>query len=64
MAAIGFVGAGNMAEALIKGIITAKLYAPEDVFISDISPYSYPVLGKCLTNPPQSFLIDDSYGVI
>lgn len=25
-----------MAEALIKGIITAKLYAPKDVFISDI----------------------------
>ena len=36
MSTIGFVGSGNMAEALIKGIITAKLYTPENVFISDI----------------------------
>jgi pyrroline-5-carboxylate reductase len=33
---IGFVGSGNMAEALIKGIIAAKLYTPDNVFISDI----------------------------
>ena len=36
MATIGFVGAGNMAEALIKGITTAGVYKPENVFISDI----------------------------
>ena len=36
MNTIGFVGSGNMAEALIKGIIAAKLYAPENVFVSDI----------------------------
>jgi pyrroline-5-carboxylate reductase len=33
---IGFIGSGNMAEALIKGIVTAGLYAPENVFVSDI----------------------------
>jgi pyrroline-5-carboxylate reductase len=33
---IGFLGSGNMAEALIKGIITAGLYKPEDIFISDV----------------------------
>jgi len=33
---IGFVGSGNMAEALIKGVIAANVYSPEDVFISDI----------------------------
>jgi pyrroline-5-carboxylate reductase len=33
---IGFVGGGNMAEALIKGIITANIYAPENVLASDI----------------------------
>jgi pyrroline-5-carboxylate reductase len=33
---IGFVGAGNMAEALIKGVIAANVYSPENVFISDI----------------------------
>ena len=36
MDTIGFVGSGNMAEALIKGVIGAGVYAPEDVFISDI----------------------------
>ncbi len=36
METIGFVGSGNMAEALIKGIITAKVYAPENVFVADI----------------------------
>jgi len=33
---IGFVGSGNMAEALIKGIIEEGLYQPENIFISDI----------------------------
>jgi len=33
---IGFVGGGNMAEALIKGITAAGLYKPHDIFVSDI----------------------------
>jgi len=33
---IGFVGGGNMAEALIKGIVAARIYAPENVLVSDI----------------------------
>lgn len=36
MGAIGFAGSGNMAEALIKGIIAANVYTPENVFVSDI----------------------------
>jgi len=38
MAKIGFIGAGNMAEALIKGIIAAGQYASADVMVSDIRP--------------------------
>jgi pyrroline-5-carboxylate reductase len=38
MSKIGFIGAGNMAQAIIKGIIDAKLYKPADIFISDIRP--------------------------
>ena len=38
MGTIGFVGSGNMAEALIKGIITAGVCKPENIFISDIRP--------------------------
>ena len=33
----GFIGAGNMAEAIIRGLIRAKLSAPEDILIADIS---------------------------
>lgn len=33
---IGFIGSGNMAESLVKGIISAGLYAPENVFVSDV----------------------------
>ena len=33
---IGFVGGGNMATALIKGLVAAGLYRPEQVVASDI----------------------------
>ncbi len=36
MDTIGFIGSGNMAEALIKGIIAAKVYNPENILISDV----------------------------
>ena len=36
MSTIGFIGSGNMAEALIRGIIAAKVYAPPSIFISDV----------------------------
>lgn len=36
MAKIGFIGSGNMAEAIIKGIIDAHIYHPEDIIISDV----------------------------
>jgi pyrroline-5-carboxylate reductase len=38
MATIGFIGSGNMAEALIKGIIRAGVYLPQDILIRDILP--------------------------
>ena len=34
---IAFLGAGNMATALIRGIIEAELTKPEDIIISDIN---------------------------
>jgi len=46
MDTIGFIGSGNMAEALIKGVIAAKVYAPEDVFISDIRAERLKFLAK------------------
>ena len=32
---IGFIGAGNMAEAMIKGILRKKLVAPNSIFAAD-----------------------------
>jgi pyrroline-5-carboxylate reductase len=33
---IGFIGGGNMAEALIKGVVKANVYPPENVIVSDV----------------------------
>jgi pyrroline-5-carboxylate reductase len=38
MDTIGFIGAGNMAEAFIKGIISSGIYDPESVLAADIRP--------------------------
>jgi pyrroline-5-carboxylate reductase len=38
MSTIGFIGSGNMAEALIRGILAARVYTPADVFLSDVRP--------------------------
>ena len=38
MDTVGFIGGGNMAEALIKGIVAAKVYPPENIIASDIRP--------------------------
>jgi pyrroline-5-carboxylate reductase len=35
---IGFAGAGNMATALIRGLLGARLYQPEQVWASDVEP--------------------------
>ncbi|MHC4759448.1 MAG: pyrroline-5-carboxylate reductase [Planctomycetota bacterium] len=36
MGTIGFIGSGNMAEALIKGSISAGIYTSESIFASDV----------------------------
>ncbi len=38
METIGFIGSGNMAEALIKGLIATKTCMPENIMVSDIRP--------------------------
>lgn len=34
---LGIIGAGNMAEAIVTGILKAKLYLPTEIIMSDIS---------------------------
>ncbi len=38
MGKIAFIGAGNMAEALIRGIVRRKLAAPEEIIAGEIDP--------------------------
>ena len=38
MDTIGFVGSGNMAAALINGVLNANVYRPGKVFVSDVRP--------------------------
>ena len=38
METIGLIGAGNMAEAIIRGVITSGLYTAENIMASDIRP--------------------------
>lgn len=38
MKGLGFIGAGNMAEAMIRGILAAKLLPAEKLFVLDIRP--------------------------
>jgi len=38
MDTIGFVGSGNMAEAMINGVLKANVYRPGKVLVSDIRP--------------------------
>lgn len=35
---VGFLGGGNMATALVRGLLEAKAVAPEHVGVSDVSP--------------------------
>jgi pyrroline-5-carboxylate reductase len=46
METIGFIGGGNMAQALIKGIIKAKVYKSGNIFVSDIKPERLAYLSK------------------
>jgi pyrroline-5-carboxylate reductase len=38
MKKLGFIGGGNMAEALMRGLIETKMFAPVDLIASDVDP--------------------------
>ena len=39
MAKIGFIGAGNMAEAMITGLLNSGVSRSEDLVVSDVHPH-------------------------
>jgi len=38
MKKIGFIGGGNMADALVHGLIARKVFKPADIIVADIAP--------------------------
>ena len=38
MKKLGFIGGGNMAEALVRGLLERKIFKPGDVVVSDVDP--------------------------
>ncbi len=38
MKKLGFIGGGNMAEALVRGLLEKKIFKPGDVIVSDVDP--------------------------
>ena len=38
MKKIGFIGGGNMAEALVHGLIAKKVFKPADIIVADVAP--------------------------
>lgn len=38
MKKLGFIGGGNMAEALTHGLIQQKVFKPADIIVSDVAP--------------------------
>lgn len=45
---IGFIGTGNLASAIIRGVLAAKTAAPEDIYIYDIDSAKVASLAKAL----------------
>jgi pyrroline-5-carboxylate reductase len=36
MYTIGFIGAGNMASAIIRGVLAAEILTPQDMVVTDL----------------------------
>jgi pyrroline-5-carboxylate reductase len=48
MKKLGFIGGGNMAEALAHGLIAHKLFKPRDIIVSDVAPQRRRKLARTL----------------
>ena len=46
MGTIGFIGGGNLAEALVRGVISAQVYSPSEVIVSDVRSERLDYLGS------------------
>ena len=57
---IGFIGSGNMATAMIKGILSSKLVEKSDLYISDINNEQLSCFADLNTTTDNSFVVENS----
>jgi pyrroline-5-carboxylate reductase len=48
MKKLGFIGGGNMAEALARGLLEKKIFKPADIIVSDVDPMRRRKLARSL----------------
>ena len=48
MKKLGFIGGGNMAEALARGLVEGKVFAPAELIVADVDPARRRKLGRVL----------------
>jgi pyrroline-5-carboxylate reductase len=67
MKKLGFIGGGNMAEALVHGLIQHKLFKPIDIIVSDVAPERRRKLARTLkvaTTDDNAEVIRESSAVV
>lgn len=60
---IGFIGGGNMASAIIKGLIQKEIYSPKEIYVSAASQKSVERLQSQLyvnANQSNAFIVNNS----
>jgi pyrroline-5-carboxylate reductase len=48
MKKLGFIGGGNMAEALARGLLEKRVFAPDDLLVADVDPARRRKLARAL----------------
>lgn len=64
---VGFIGAGNMAAAMIKGLLAAGLYRPGQLWTSDVDPQQCALARRRFrvgTTPDNAALVRDSKVIV
>jgi pyrroline-5-carboxylate reductase len=67
MKKLGFIGGGNMAEALVHGLIEHRLFKPADIIVSDVAPERRRKLARALkvaTTPDNAAVVRSAGAII
>jgi pyrroline-5-carboxylate reductase len=67
MKKLGFIGGGNMAEALAHGLIAHKLFKPSEIIVSDVAPERRRKLARTLklaTTPDNAEVVRQARAIV